>query len=139
MTIWLSAWLCGQRHLAFGFAWDDDPTLAKPCTREIVEGAGLAMMQKLVPGLRDRCGICGFSIAPETYNTPFADIPQAERVLAVLQAEQMVGRAVLELAGLTVDGRTDIVLPTGTTYVRPGQVNTEAPNQPSPNPPERPS
>lgn len=96
--IWLTQWLCPQRHCVIAIAWDDRQTNKGDV---IVEGA----RQIVAHGLAVRCGICGsVLIEPEHGRTCFTDLETARPLLLAAQAGQLATRAALDAAGLTVDG-----------------------------------
>lgn len=100
--IWLTQWLCPDRHCAIATAWDET---AK--TREVVEVEGWAYLA--AARLNGWCGICGGALVPEHARTGFLTVDDAYAAMAVLQQKQRAARRVLDALGLTVDSRKEAV------------------------------
>jgi hypothetical protein len=96
MTVFLSQWLCPNRHAAIGGVWDDAGT-----NREEVVAEGELVFTR--GGLNRRCGICGGPLVVEHAVTRFRTLEDARREFERLQARNVATRAALELLGLTAD------------------------------------
>lgn len=86
--IWLTQWLCPNRHCAIAVAWDD-----QEMTTEEAERRG---EQAFTQGINRWCGICGGSLHVEHGRTRFETtaeaLPHLRRIeRANLQARSIIG------------------------------------------------
>ena len=87
--IWITQWLCPNRHCAIAVAWDDQKT-----TSEEVEYQGEQTFTQHV--LNRWCGICGGSLQLEhgrtKFNTMDEALPHIKKIeKANLQARSIIG------------------------------------------------
>jgi hypothetical protein len=95
-VIWLTQWLCEQRHCAFVMAWDETKSGAAE-----VERVGIAVASSGV--VTNRCGICGGGIKPESEPTIFATMKEAVPALVAFQSRQIATRRALDAMGMTIE------------------------------------
>jgi hypothetical protein len=89
VVIWITQWLCPQRHCSIGFAWDDTDT-----TAEEIEKKGEKLFES---GAFNRyCGICHGDLHVEHGKTTFKTMEEAAPELAVLQAANLKAREILQ-------------------------------------------
>jgi hypothetical protein len=87
--IWITQWLCPERHCSIGLSWDDTEN-----TPEEIEKQGEDIYES---GLVNRyCGICGGDLHVEHGKTIFKTMEEAKPVLAVLQEENLRARELLQ-------------------------------------------
>lgn len=80
--IWITEWLCPNRHNAIGVAWDDNDK-----TREGAESFG---EEVFLSGLVNRwCGICSGPLHVETQQTTYDSMEEAAPYLKELQAASL--------------------------------------------------
>jgi hypothetical protein len=87
--IWLTQWLCPERHCSIGFVWDDaDMTAAKAAAKgEALYASGL---------INRYCGICGGDLHVEHGQTAFKNMKEATPALLIYQEANLRAREVLQ-------------------------------------------
>jgi len=85
--IWLTQWLCPNRHCAIALAWDDQES-----TAEDAECQGEQAFQRL---FNRWCGICGQSLHVEHGRTHFKTMEEAKPHLESLQRANLRARIIL--------------------------------------------
>ena len=83
--IWVSQWLCADRHCSIALLWDEGEE-----TLEAIEGKGEGLYQRKV--LNRWCGICGGALTVEHARTRFATMEEALPVMEVLQEVNLAAR-----------------------------------------------
>lgn len=87
--IWITQWLCPQRHCSIGFAWDDTET-----TPEEAEKKGEEIYKS--GAINRYCGICGGELHVEHGETAFKTMEEASPVLLLLQEANLRARTILQ-------------------------------------------
>ena len=87
--IWLSQWVCADRHCSIALLWDDGGE-----TREGIEAQGEAFYNRKV--IHRYCGICGGALHLEHALTRFATMEEALPVVEVVQEANLATRRFLE-------------------------------------------
>jgi hypothetical protein len=88
VTIWISQWLCPERHCSIASAWDDQET-----TRQEVEERGQRLYRE--GKVNPWCGICGQDLKVEHGRTRFKTMAEAEPELRRLERENALARRLL--------------------------------------------
>lgn len=89
MTVWISQWLCPERHCAIALAWPDEEANAAEAEKK---GEHLFTV-----GVVNRwCGICHGALHVEHDRTVFKTMQEATPLLSALEREQMRTRAELD-------------------------------------------
>lgn len=94
MAIWITQWLCAQRHCAFAIPWDDTTT-----TPQEIERQGLTILEKKL--LNPWCGICKGEVKPEHGRTTFATMEEALPHLEAGMHSQLESRRLLDILGIS--------------------------------------
>jgi hypothetical protein len=86
--IWISQWLCPERHCSIALAWDD-----KEATSEAIEekGEGIYAMGSI----NRHCGICGGDLQVEHGRTKFKTMDEAMGPLKEQEAQQLLARNII--------------------------------------------
>lgn len=87
--IWVTQWLCPQRHCSIAFAWDDKETTAE----EIVK-KGEDIYQS--GAINRYCGICDGDLHVEHGRTRFETMEEAAPMLLLLQEGNLRARAIFQ-------------------------------------------
>lgn len=86
--IWITQWLCPQRHCSIALGWDDKVT-----TASVIEAAGEGLYDR---GVINRwCGICGGDLHIEQSRTSFETMEEAEPFLEECQNANLAARSIL--------------------------------------------
>lgn len=86
--IWLTQWLCPNRHTSIALAWDDQST-----TAEQIEEEGESIYKKGL--LNHWCGICRGELHVEHGRTRFKTMEEAQPYLERIQQAYLVARAII--------------------------------------------
>lgn len=89
MAIWISQWLCPQRHCSVALAWDENQI-----TAEEVKDEGEAIYDTGV--INRYCGICNGGLHVEHGKTIFKNMDEAAQLLSLLQAANLRSRDILQ-------------------------------------------
>lgn len=96
MTIWITQWLCAQRHCSIALAWDD--------TSDNAGGIVAKGEQLYASGAINRyCGICGGDLTPEHGRTKWQTLDEAVGPIAEVQQLQISSREMMDNLGMTVE------------------------------------
>jgi hypothetical protein len=87
--IWITQWLCPQRHCSIALAWDDLLT-----TAEAIEAQGESFYTS--GAINRTCGICGGELHVEHGRTVFKTMDEAMPSLALLQSANLRARNFLQ-------------------------------------------
>ena len=86
--IWISQWLCPQRHASIALAWDDSDTSVLQ-----IEAAGEDLYRR---GIFNRwCGICRGDLNIEHGRTAFQTMDEAQPFLKECQQANLAARVIL--------------------------------------------
>lgn len=86
--IWLTQWLCPQRHCSIALAWDEKET-----TAAAIEDTGEGLYRR---GVVNRwCGICGGELHVEHGRSKFKTMEEAKPFLEECQKENLAAREAL--------------------------------------------
>lgn len=98
MTIWLTQWLCPERHCSIALAWDDTTDQAEHIVKqgEAIYATG---------ALNRHCGICGGALAPEHGRTKWQTMEEAKGPIAEVEKLQIASRELMDSLGLPVEKR----------------------------------
>jgi len=86
--IWITQWLCPNRHCAIAIAWDDEEATAKDAERQGEE----VFSQRL---LNQWCGVCGQSLHVEHGRTSFKTMDEAKPHLESIERANLLARSIL--------------------------------------------
>ncbi len=87
--IWISQWLCPNRHCAIAIAWDDQET-----NPQEAESRGERVFQETP--LKPWCGICGEGLHVEHGRTRFSTMEEALPHLRAIEKANLAARAILQ-------------------------------------------
>ena len=83
MTLWITQWLCPQRHCLFMLTWNPDEGTSSAEAKKIGEGYFDSIFSRV-------CALCGSEdIKAEEAKTIFKDLEEAEPALMVSQMHQL--------------------------------------------------
>ncbi len=86
--IWLTQWLCPNRHAAIAVAWDDQED-----TAETAERRGEELFAR---GILNRwCGICSGQLHVENHATAFATLEEAMPYLKAIEGANLLARTII--------------------------------------------
>lgn len=86
--IWISQWLCPERHCAIAVAWNDQETTAKEAERQ--------GEQAFAKGIVNRwCGICGGSLHVEHGRTRFKTMDEALPRIKEIEQANLLARSII--------------------------------------------
>ena len=88
MPIWVTQWLCPQRHCSIAYVWDDQEK-----TQEEIEATGERLYSDSV--FRRHCGICGGGLHVEHGATKFKTIEEAQPEVERLQELNLQTRRII--------------------------------------------
>lgn len=82
--IYLTQWLCADRHCSIGFAWDDQVD-----SKDAMVKRGEALYRTVV---NRWCGLCGGELHPEHRRTPFTTMEAVMPLLEELELSNTLAR-----------------------------------------------